>query len=736
MDRAELLLRARTKGVNPLVYWLVRAVLQPFFHVWFRMSRIGREHIPAEGPVIFAANHRSFLDPFVIATLARRPIYFVAKRELFTRRPVAWILNSLGAFPIDRGAGDVDAMATARAILERGDGVLIFPEGTRIRPGGLGRPRRGVGRLALETGAPVVPVAVIGTEDVRRGWRIRPRKVRIRAGRAAALPARGRPVAAARGHGHRPDLALRRPAVGVARRPPAAAPRRRGRRRQLGDRAVRRAGAGGPRGRARDPHGRAGDAPRGDARRTSATCPASRCPTRCASRARPTSTSPTPTSSRWPSRPATSPPPSRRSATGSRRRPPSSSSRRASCPPSASCPAPTSGARVRSRALAVLGGPAHAADALDHGAALVAASTDADLRAQLRELLSGAGFAVETTTDVAGVELAAAAKNAAVLAAATAAVVGPNAAGAAAGRSSPRSTPTPAATAGGPRRSPGWPAPATSSPRSSPTRSRNRRAGELLAQRRPGRAIGPMLGQAAEALDALPLLARALAADGVRAPAVAGLADVVEGARRREALGRAGHRRRLAPPGPRRLTRIGSVRGQGPRSTASSPSSTGRTCGTSTPTLLPGGQPPRRRGPDGADVPAGLPALRARAGASPTAGRCGPGSSASPTTWPRTSTATARASRRRRSRTTTTPLSTLHTTEDLVEGREELARILEGVKELPDDRREALIMRFALGMDNREIARAMGRTDGATKVLLHRAIKQLEQIVATRQGGG
>jgi RNA polymerase sigma-70 factor (ECF subfamily) len=81
-------------------------------------------------------------------------------------------------------------------------------------------------------------------------------------------------------------------------------------------------------------------------------------------------------------------------------------------------------------------------------------------------------------------------------------------------------------------------------------------------------------------------------------------------------------------------------------------------------------------------------------------------------------------------------LRTTHTTEDLVEGRDELARILEGVRELPDDRREALIMRFALGMDNREIARAMGKTDGATKVLLHRAIKQLEEIVATRNGGG
>jgi RNA polymerase sigma-70 factor, ECF subfamily len=80
-------------------------------------------------------------------------------------------------------------------------------------------------------------------------------------------------------------------------------------------------------------------------------------------------------------------------------------------------------------------------------------------------------------------------------------------------------------------------------------------------------------------------------------------------------------------------------------------------------------------------------------------------------------------------------ISTPHTTEGLVQDRDDLARILRGVQQLPDDRREALIMRFALGMDNREIARAMGRSDGATKVLLHRAIKQLEQIVATRQGG-
>jgi RNA polymerase sigma-70 factor (ECF subfamily) len=74
-------------------------------------------------------------------------------------------------------------------------------------------------------------------------------------------------------------------------------------------------------------------------------------------------------------------------------------------------------------------------------------------------------------------------------------------------------------------------------------------------------------------------------------------------------------------------------------------------------------------------------------------------------------------------------ISATHTTEGLVEGREELARVLEGVRQLPDDRREALIMRFALDMDNQEIANAMGRSNGATKVLLHRAIRQLEQIV-------
>src|SRR5947209_9022279 len=180
--------RARERGVNPFVYWPVRAFLIPFFRLYFRMQRIGRNHIPKRGPVIIAANHRSFLDPFVIGTMAPRPMYYVAKKELFQRRWQAWILNALGAFPVDRGASDEEMIETAKAILARGDIVLIFPEGTRTRPGTLGKPKRGVGRLAPETGAPVVPVAVIGTEAVRRGWRIRPHKVRIRAGRAVRFP--------------------------------------------------------------------------------------------------------------------------------------------------------------------------------------------------------------------------------------------------------------------------------------------------------------------------------------------------------------------------------------------------------------------------------------------------------------------------------------------------------------------------------------------------------------------
>ncbi|HUE28563.1 MAG TPA: lysophospholipid acyltransferase family protein, partial [Solirubrobacteraceae bacterium] len=82
--------RSLQKGVNPVVYRVIRSLFVPFFLVYFRMQRVGREHLPRSGPLLLASNHRSFLDPFVIGSLLRRPVYYMAKRELFEKRWQAW----------------------------------------------------------------------------------------------------------------------------------------------------------------------------------------------------------------------------------------------------------------------------------------------------------------------------------------------------------------------------------------------------------------------------------------------------------------------------------------------------------------------------------------------------------------------------------------------------------------------------------------------------------------------
>ena len=190
---------------------------------------------------------------------AARSTSWPSRRSSATRSS-GWLLNCLGAFPVKRGESDEESTKTARALLERGEAVVIFPEGTRIRRGSLGRPRRGVGRLALESGAPVVPIAVSGSEHARRGWRIRPVKVHLRFGAPLTFPRVDRPVAVPGRRGDRADLALRGAAVGVARRAAAAAHRGRRRRGLHGHRRGHRPRACGARGPARLPHERAGGA--------------------------------------------------------------------------------------------------------------------------------------------------------------------------------------------------------------------------------------------------------------------------------------------------------------------------------------------------------------------------------------------------------------------------------------------------------------------------------------------
>lgn len=182
----------RGRGFNPIVYLLARSFVQAMVEVLFRPRRYGRRHVP-DGALILASNHRSFLDPLVIGCSLRRRVFFMAKQELFRNRFQGWLLSRLGAFPVRRGESDEETTRTALELLERGSALVMFPEGTRIRPGALGTPRRGVGRLALESGAPVVPVAVSGTERARRGWLLRPVRVQLRFGRPLTFPLVERP---------------------------------------------------------------------------------------------------------------------------------------------------------------------------------------------------------------------------------------------------------------------------------------------------------------------------------------------------------------------------------------------------------------------------------------------------------------------------------------------------------------------------------------------------------------
>ena len=171
--------QARESGVSSSLYALVRGLLAPLLRLWFRLRVSGAEHIPAQGPAIIAPNHKSFLDAFFVAIATRREVRYMAKTELF-RGPLGRLFLRLGAFPVRRGKADAQAIATARAILEQGGLLVMFPEGTRIEdPRALGSPHHGAGRLALETGVPLIPAAITGTDHLWLGPIPRPRRVQL-----------------------------------------------------------------------------------------------------------------------------------------------------------------------------------------------------------------------------------------------------------------------------------------------------------------------------------------------------------------------------------------------------------------------------------------------------------------------------------------------------------------------------------------------------------------------------
>jgi 1-acyl-sn-glycerol-3-phosphate acyltransferase len=172
--------RTRRRGPD-WVYDVVRLILTPYVVLFHRTRCIDSFKVPAEGPAIIAPNHFSNLDHFFVAVYLRRRVSFMAKSQLF-KRPLQFILTHGGTFPVRRGHHDEEAFKTAHTVLRRGDVLIMYPEGGRSRTGELGEPRRGIGRLALETGAPVVPTAISGSQKARNWRRLQFPSVTLRYG--------------------------------------------------------------------------------------------------------------------------------------------------------------------------------------------------------------------------------------------------------------------------------------------------------------------------------------------------------------------------------------------------------------------------------------------------------------------------------------------------------------------------------------------------------------------------
>src|SRR6476619_2532853 len=175
------------KGVG-WTYALVRILVSLPTLLIYRTRAVGRENVPRTGPLILAPNHFSQMDHFFIGLYLRRKIRFMAKSQMFGTPVLTYIYKHGGVIPIRRGHHDEEAFTTAFTVLDQGGMLLIYAEGGRSRSGELGEPKRGVGRLALESGAPVVPVAIYGSASVRRWKRLRFPRVTVEYGEPLSFP--------------------------------------------------------------------------------------------------------------------------------------------------------------------------------------------------------------------------------------------------------------------------------------------------------------------------------------------------------------------------------------------------------------------------------------------------------------------------------------------------------------------------------------------------------------------
>jgi len=164
-----------------LWFWrAVRRLLRIVLHPFFSLKVVGREHLEVPGGAIIAPSHRSHFDAPLVGSLTVNRMRSVAKRSLFKTRVFGWTISALGAYPVDRGTADRDSLATSERMLNEGNQLLLFPEGTRQVGETIGELFEGMVYLAARTGKPVVLVGIAGTEEALPSGAKRPRRSKVR----------------------------------------------------------------------------------------------------------------------------------------------------------------------------------------------------------------------------------------------------------------------------------------------------------------------------------------------------------------------------------------------------------------------------------------------------------------------------------------------------------------------------------------------------------------------------